>query len=93
MDYALGLSNFNVVPKKEYQINKKLVGQRLKEIRKENDLTQILLHDFAAHEEDMRALGLGDVVSDFYELCKKLNVSADYITGRSNTKKIYINDK
>ncbi len=31
----------------------------------------LVLHDFAAHKDEMKALDLGDVVDDFYELCEK----------------------
>ena len=97
MDYTLGLTDFNIVPKKKYQINKKLVGQRLKEIRKENNLSQELIADILntsqstiSSYENGRTL----IITAFlYEISKRLNVSADYLTGRSNTKKIYIKDK
>lgn len=97
MDYVLGLTNFNIVPKKKYQINKQLVGQRIREIRKENNLSQELVADIlnttqstiSSYENGHTLL----ITAFLYELSKKLNVSADYLTGRSNTKKIYLNDK
>ncbi len=32
---------------------------------------ELILHDFAAIKDEMKALNLGDVVDDFYDLCEK----------------------
>ena len=97
MDYVLGLTEFNIVTKKKYQINKELVGQRLKEIRKENNLSQELVADILnTSQSTISAYENGHtliITAFLYELAKKLNVSADYLTGRSNTKKIYNKNK
>lgn len=97
MDYTLGLTEFNIVPKKKYQINRELVGQRLKEIRKENNLSQELVADILNTSQSTISEyenGHTLIITAFlYELAKKLNVSADYLIGRSNTKKIYIKNK
>ena len=97
MDYALGLTDFNIVTKKKYQINRELVGQRLKQIRKENNLSQELLADILNTSQSTISSyehGHTLIITAFlYEIAKKLNISADYIIGRSNTKKIYIKDK
>ena len=97
IDYTLGLTNINIVTKKKYQIDKKLVGKRIREIRKENNLSQELVADILNTTQSTISSyenGKTLIITAFlYEISKKLNVSADYIVGRSNTKKIFINDK
>ena len=97
MDYVLGLTNYNIVPKKNYKINKELVGKRLREIRKENNLSQELIADMInTTQSTISSYETGRVLiitAFLYDIAKKLNVSADYIIGRSNTKKIILKDK
>ena len=97
MDYVLGLTNFNIVSKKKWIINKNLVGERIKQIRKENNLSQELIAEMLNTTQSTISSyerGKTLIITAFlYEFCKKLNVSADYIVGRSNTKKIIIFNK
>lgn len=97
MDYVLGLTDFNIVPKKKFKIDKKLSGQRIREIRKENNLSQAIIADMLnTTQSTISAYENGHVLiitAFLYEIAKKLNISADYLIGRSNTKQIYIKDK
>ena len=95
-DYILGLTDYNIVTKKKYQINKELVSKRLKEIRKCRKLTQKEMaklintsQSTISSYENNKSLIL---TAFLFEICSKLNVSADYIIGRSNTMKIYIKE-
>lgn len=90
IDYILNLSNT-----KKYQNYKNIdnikAGKRLKEFRKENKLTQeklanILNTTFSniAFYEKGRNL----IATPFlYEICKKYNISADYLLGRIDNPK------
>ena len=93
-DYVLGLSNYNIVSKEKYQIDKKLIGQRIRLIRKEKGLTQ---EDLASilntSQSTISAYESGKTLiltAFLYELASKLDVSADFLIGRSNTKKIIL---
>lgn len=92
MDYVIGLSNikyYNVINKK---IDKILIGQRLRKIRKDNNITQEELANIlntthstiSAYES-----GKTTILTAFaYEICKRYNISMDYLCGRINTKKL-----
>ena len=93
-DYALGLSNHNILTKKLKRLDKELIGLRLKEIRKKKGLTQEnvanLLHTSQSTISSYEH-GKAIILTAFlYEMCTKLNVSANYITGKTNTIKIAI---
>ena len=95
-DYILGLTDFNIVTKKKYQINKEIVCKRLKQIRKIKHLTQkdvAKLINTSQSTISSYENGKSLILTAFlFEFCSKLNVSADYIVGRSNTIKIYIKE-
>ena len=95
-DYVLMLSDRNIVPKEKYEIDKKLVGERIKNIRKQNKLTQMDLADmFNTTQSTISAYESGRTLiltAFLITMCKKLKVSADYILGRSNVIKILVND-
>ena len=95
-DYVLGLSEFNVVTKKKYQIKKDLVSQRIKNIRKTHKLTQKALAKLLNTSQSTISAyenGKSLIITAFlFDICSKLNISADYIVGRSNTIKIYIKE-
>lgn len=88
MDYVIGLSNikyYNVINKK---IDKKIIGNRLKLFRKEKNITQEELANIlntthstiSAYEN-----GKTTILTAFaYEICKKYNISMDYLCGRIN---------
>ncbi len=73
-------------------INKALSSTRLKEFRKENKLTQeklakILNVSRTTITEYER--GKNIIATPFlYTICKKYNISADYLLGKTNTKKL-----
>ncbi len=87
MDYVIGLSNikyYNVINKK---IDKILIGERLRKIRKDNNITQEELANIlntthstiSAYES-----GKTTILTAFaYEICKRYNISMDYLCGRT----------
>ena len=93
-DYALGLSNHNIVTKKLKRLDRKLIGMRIKEIRKRKKLTQndlALLLNTSQSTISSYEHGKTIILTAFlYEMCTKLDVSANYITGKTNTIKILI---
>ena len=93
-DYALGLSKHNIVTKRIKKLDKKLIGTRIKQIRKMHKLTQKdlakLLHTSQSTISSYEH-GLTIILTAFlYEMCTKLNVSANYLTGKTNTIRVSI---
>ena len=88
-DYVLGLTNHNIITKELKKLDKQLVGLRIKEIRKKNKLTQNdlaeLLHTsqstISSYEHGTTMI----LTAFLYEMCSKLNVSMNYIVGKTNT--------
>ncbi len=88
-DYVLGLTNHNIITKELKNLDKQLVGSRIKEIRKKNKLTQKdlaeLLHTsqstISSYEHGTTMI----LTAFLYEMCSKLNVSMNYIVGKTNT--------
>lgn len=88
-DYALGLSKHNIVTKKFRKLNGEIIGKRIKQIRKMKKLTQKalagLLHTsqstICSYEKGKTII----LTAFLYEMCTKLNVSANYIVGKTNT--------
>ena len=90
IDYLLGLTNI-----KQYQniseVDKVKAGQRLKEFRKEQKLTQVKLASILnttfssiAFNEKGRNL----IATPFlYTICTKYHISADYLLGKSENPK------
>ena len=93
-DYALGFSKNNIVSKKIVKLDKKLIGQRIKEIRKKNKLTQAdlaeILHTTQSASSSYEHGNTIILTAFLYEMCTKLNVSANYLVGKTNTIKIII---
>ena len=94
MDYMLGLSNKNSFNNGKYNIDKKIIGMRLKEFRKEKNITQEELAStlntthstISAYES-----GKTTILTAFaYEICKRYNISMDYLCGRTLTWYFYI---
>lgn len=88
MDYALGLSNIKYYEVINAKIDKKIIGNRLKLFRKEKNITQEELANIlntthstiSAYES-----GKTTILTAFaYEICKKYNISMDYLCGRIN---------
>lgn len=88
-DYALGLQNQNNYFFKE--LDKKIVGERLKEVRKDNKLYQETLAKnigtskslICEYEKGAKLLSLPYA----YAICKKYNISADYLLGKTDAPK------
>ena len=95
MDYIFKLNNINLVSKKIEHLDRKLIGTRIKEIRLMKGLTQSQLAKILNTSQSTISFyekGETLILTSFlYELCKRLNVSMDYITGRSNVIKIFNN--
>ena len=93
-DYALGLSKHNIVTKRIVELDKELVGKRIKEIRLLNKLTQAelskILHTTQSTISSYENGNTMILTAFLYEMCTKLNVSANYIVGKTNTIKIII---
>lgn len=87
MDYVLGLSNVRQYDIVNNVIDKKNIGIRLKEFRKEKNITQEELASIlntthstiSAYES-----GKTTILTAFaYEICKRYNISMDYLCGRT----------
>ncbi len=93
-DYALGLSEHNIITKEIKQLDKKLIGTRIKEIRKMNKMTQTDLAKLVnTSQSTISSYEHGNTMiltAFLYEICVKLNVSTNYITGKTNTIKTII---
>ena len=92
IDYILDLTQTKQYPNINKEINPIIAGQRLKECRKSLKLTQSKLakelnttQSVIADYERGRYL----IATPFlYTICKKFNISADYLLGRINEPKI-----
>ena len=87
MDYVLGLSNVRQYDIVNRVIDKKNIGIKLKEFRKEKNITQEELANIlntthstiSAYES-----GKTTILTAFaYEICKSYNISMDYLCGRT----------
>jgi len=93
-DYALGLTQHNIITKELKNLDKKLIGIRIKEIRKKNNLTQSALAELLhTSQSTISSYENGNTIiltAFLYEMCSKLNVSMNYIVGKTNTIKMII---
>ena len=88
MDYIVKLSNIkNNNSNNIVKLDKKVIGNNLKEIRKIYNLTQVKLakllnttHSTISAYESGKTMIL---TSFAYQICKKYNLSLDYLCGRS----------
>ena len=91
LDYIFGFDNNSIVSKKNYQIDNKLIGSRIREIRLKNHLKQIELANILnTSQSTICSYEKGKTViltAFLYEMCSKLGESADYIIGRRNVTK------
>ena len=92
LDYALGFKNVNIKKLDNFNLDKSKI--RLKEFRKDNKLTQDKL---ALKLNTTKAVisgyecGRRIIATPFlYTICKKYNISADYLLGRVDEPK-YLN--
>lgn len=93
-DYVLGLSDHNINSTKKYKLDRKLIGKRIKEVRELNNYTQQKLADFFnTTQSTISSYEKGETIiltAFLYAMCDKLNVSMDYMLGRSNVMNIII---
>ena len=97
IDYMLRLDDNKKRIRKNVELNRKSVANNLKELRKDINISM--------REEAKMLNTTSSVVSNFennktlilgtflVELCKKTNYSIDWVLGRSDIKKININNK
>lgn len=88
MDYILGLSKIRCYDINNFDIDKKIIGIRLKTFRINNGITQEHLANIlntthstiSAYES-----GKTTILTAFaYEICKRYSISMDYLCGRIN---------
>lgn len=90
MGYMLGLSNFKCLACDNDYLDKSVIGMRIKEVRIERGITQDKLakilnttHSTISAYEN----GKTTILTAFaYEICKRFDVSMDYLCGRVNKK-------
>ena len=86
VDYLLGLTNKKNYNNSQKEINKEISGQRLQALRKECKLTQQELANFIKIDKSTISKyenGINLIATPFlYDICKKYNVSADYLLGK-----------
>ena len=91
IDYILEFTNTINYKNSSKDINKEISGNRLKELRRENKLTQeklaktinISRTTIAEYERGTNIIALPFL----YTICKKYNISADYLLGKTNEPK------
>ena len=91
LDYLLGLSSIKQYPHEKSNFNQEKFSNRLKELRKENKITQENLanllnttHSVVSDYENKKKT----ISTPFlYTICKKYNISADYLLGKTNDPK------
>ena len=88
MDYILKLTNSKESSKNNCELDKKIIGQNIKNIRIENHLTQ---RDLAKILHTTQSViwayetGRTLILTAFaYDLCKRFNLSMDWLCGRKN---------
>lgn len=92
IDYLTSLSNKKekVIINKE--LDRKVIGQNIKLIRKENNLTlRSLAKELNTTSSTISAYETGKtlILTAFaYQICKKYKISMDWLLGKSNNKKI-----
>ncbi len=86
IDYILGLNNTKKYKIINKELDKKISGLRIKNFRKERKITQAKLANILNTTQSTIAdyeRGRYLIATPFlYEICKKYNVSADYLLGR-----------
>ena len=86
IDYLLNLSDKMQYTNNKQDIDRELSRKRIKELRKDNSLTQQELANILQTVQPVIANyenGKNLIATPFlYDLCKKFNLSADYLLGR-----------
>lgn len=91
LDYIFGFTNMKNYSNYRLEINKKLIGIRLKELRKKYNLTQADLAGILHYSKSTISgyeIGKNIIATPFlYDICKKYNISADYLLGKTDDPK------
>ena len=91
LDYIFNFTNNKEYKNLKSEINLELTGQRLKEFRKENKLTQEKLAKFlnTTHTNIVGyEKGKYIIATPYlYMICKKYHISADYLLGKTDNPK------
>jgi len=86
LDYILGFTNLKSYQNSKSEINKNIIGSRLKEFRKKENLTQDSLGKILNTSKSLICdyeKGRAIIATPFlYTICNKYNISADYILGK-----------
>ena len=94
IDYILGLTNKKNYNNSRKEINKIISGQRIKEFRKEYKLTQKELAKFLNTDISLPSKyekGIYPIATAYlYTICKKYNISTDYLLGKIDKPKFLI---
>lgn len=90
-DYILGFTNKKQYKNSERNIDKVMVGNRLKDFRKEHKLTAKTLADILK-TTDGTLYGYEHgryiiAIPFLYDICKRYNISADYLLGKIDSPK------
>ena len=92
-DYVFSFTNIKNYENITEDIDTKLVGQRLKEFRKENKLTQVKLASILNTVQPTITnyeKGKSLIATPFlYTICKKYGISADYLLGKIDSPKSF----
>lgn len=91
LDYIFNFTNIENYHNSKKEINKTISSNRLKEFRKENKLTQTKLANILNIANGTIAeyeRGTNIIATPFlYTICKKYNISADYLLGKIDSPK------
>ncbi len=92
LDYLTGLSDKKEKEVINKELDRKVIGQNIKLIRKENNLTlRSLAKELNTTSSTISAYETGKtlILTAFaYQICKKYKISMDWLLGKSNNKKI-----
>lgn len=93
LDYLFNFTNTRQYSNFNNDINFELAGQRIKEFRKENKITQVKLANFLnTTQSNIVGYEKGNFIIAtpyLYMICKKYNISADYLLGRIDEPKYF----
>ena len=86
LDYIFNFTNKENYSNIRKEINKELTRNRLKELRKENNLTQEklakIINVAKSTISDCERMSTTLATPFLYDICKKYNISADYLLGK-----------
>ena len=91
IDYVFQFTNLKVYKSEHKQVNRKSSVLRLKELRIKKRITQNTLADFLKVSQSTISnieSGINIISTPFlYQICKKYNISADYLLGKTDEPK------